>query len=100
MRSVLISREVKDKISDLNRFLTQEYGMSQSAADARTGRMQRFVASLAAPVSHALCRFLPWRDAGLRCTVFEGWVFAYEVVPEGVIVRDMSHGSLLTDVMS
>ncbi len=51
-------------------------------------------------ISREVKRFLPWRDAGWRCTVFEGWVFAYEVVPEGVIVRDMSHGSLLTDVMS
>jgi hypothetical protein len=73
--------------------------MSQEAADARTERMQSFVTSLTAPIEHVLCRSRAWRLLGYRCATFEGWVFAYDVVPEGVIIRDMSHGSLLADVI-
>ncbi len=97
MRKVLISGSVKSKITELNLFLTQEYRMSQSAANVRMERMLRFVNSLSAPVSHAPCRFRKWREAGYHCAPFEGWVFAYEVFPDGIIIRDMSHGKLLDD---
>jgi hypothetical protein len=100
MRKVLISDTVQDKIVELNRFLTQEYFMSQSAADARTRRMQNFVASLSAPISHALCRSMRWRELGYRCTSFEGWVFAYELFDDGIIIRDMKHSKLIFDTVN
>jgi hypothetical protein len=72
--------------------------MSRTAARARIERIYTSLAVLRGPADTALCRFRPWRNAGYRCVAFEGWVFAYEIVPEGVIIRDMSHGSLLADV--
>jgi hypothetical protein len=68
------------------------------AANARIDRMYTSLLTLGNPGDLALCRFRPWRESGYRCVSFEGWVFAYEIVPEGVIVRDMSHGKLLVDV--
>lgn len=58
--------------------------------------MRVFIRALSAEADYPLCRFRKWRKLGYRCAVFEGsWVFAYEVFDEGVIVRDMSHTSLL-----
>ena len=68
------------------------------AAEARINRMENFVLSLAMPADFALCRFKKWQELGYRCAVFERtWVFAYEVFDEGVIIRDMSHATLLEE---
>ncbi len=98
MRKVIVSTRVQNGINDLKVFLTQEYRMSRKAANARIDRIYASLVAPGSPGDHALCRFRAWREAGYRCISFEGWVFAYEVVPQGVIVRDMSHGKLLTDV--
>jgi hypothetical protein len=66
---------------------------------ARIKRIEDRIMSLGAEGDYALCRFKRWRALGYRCVSFEGWVFAYEVFEGGVIVRDMSHGKLLADVM-
>jgi hypothetical protein len=60
--------------------------------------MEEHVAKLRCPGDAALCRYRKWRESGYRCISFGGWVFAYLVVPEGVVVRDMMHGSLIDDV--
>ncbi|MDR0907194.1 MAG: hypothetical protein LBM63_01075 [Rikenellaceae bacterium] len=58
--------------------------------------MREYVRSLASEADYPLCRFRKWRKLGYRCAVFDSdWVFAYEVFDDGVIVRDMSHTSLL-----
>lgn len=71
--------------------------MSRAAANARVDRIRASVMMLGNPGDFALCRFRAWCEAGYRCIAFEGWVFAYEIVPEGVIIRDMAHGKLLDD---
>jgi hypothetical protein len=102
MRKIIVSVPVQNQIADLKLFLTQEYKLSRRAANDRAAndridRIRMFLLRLASPGDIALCRFRPWSEAGYRCISFEGWVFAYEVVPEGVILRDMSHGKLLGD---
>jgi hypothetical protein len=96
MREVIISATVRDKIADLEAFLKDELKLSKEAARQRSDRMRLFVLSLATEVDYPLCRCRRWRKVGWRCAVFErDWVLAYEVLPEGVIVRDMSHTKLL-----
>jgi plasmid stabilization system protein ParE len=98
MRRVIVSRRVRDKIEDLEHYLVDELKLPEEATLRRSRRIRVFIASLAAPGIHALCRFRQWREAGYRCVSVEGWVFAYEVFDDGVIIRDMSHGKLLADV--
>ena len=72
--------------------MKNELRLSQKAAKSRTARMRTFLRSLSSPVDYALCRFKRWSTLGYRCAMFEKeWVFAYEIVPQGIIVRDMSH---------
>ncbi len=61
--------------------------------------MRQFVFSFAdETVKYPLCRFKRWCKLGYRCAVFEKhWVFAYEIFPEGIIIRDMSHTAALDD---
>lgn len=98
MRKVIISDVVQAGIIELNSYLTQEFKLSRAAADARTQRMENFVATLSNNVDYPLCRFKRWRVLGWRCAIFEkDWIFAYEVFDGGVIVRDMSHTALLKE---
>ncbi len=99
MREVIISRAVRERIADIEQYLQFELHLSRYAARKRSDKMREFVLALRGSADYALCRFAPWRALGYHCVSFEGWVFAYEIVPEGVIVRDMSHGKLLVDVM-
>ncbi len=98
MRKVILSAAIRERLNDLESFLQTEYKLSKEAATKRMDRIGHSLTSLSHPADRALCRFRPWRDVGWRCMMFEGWVFAYEVVPEGVIVRDMAHGKLLAEV--
>jgi hypothetical protein len=60
--------------------------------------MREYVRALGNVADYSLCRFKKWRVSGYNCAVFEkDWVFAYEVFEDGVIVRDMSHTSVLTE---
>lgn len=98
MRRVFISELVQDKLDDLESFLKNGLKLSKEAARRRTDRMDAFLSSLTHAADYPLCRFKKWREAGYRCAVFErGWVFAYEVFDEGILVRDMSHSSLLAE---
>lgn len=97
MRKVIITASVLGKIAELRLFLTQEHKMSRTATNARIDRIRVFLTGLSASADYALCRFERWRALGYRCISFEGWVFAYEVAPEGVIVQDMSHAKMLAD---
>jgi len=98
MRKVLLSGRVWDKISELELFLKEDLKFSKEAARKRSDRMRVFLKSLSAPVDHPLCRFKKWQLLGYRCAVFEkSWVFAYEIVNGGVIVRDMSNVALLIE---
>jgi plasmid stabilization system protein ParE len=99
MRRVIVAKNVLERIEELECFLVDELKFSESVAKKRSARLRSIVKSLAGPVRHALCRFRPWREAGYHCVPFEGWVFAYEVLDEGVIIRDMKHGRLLADVV-
>jgi hypothetical protein len=99
MRKVIVSTPVQTAIEELRSFLSQEYKMSRAAANARIKRIYARLAMLRSPGDTALCRSRKWHTLGYHCISFERWVFAYEVVPEGVIVRDMTHSSLIADVV-
>ena len=96
MRNVIIAREVWDKIADLRSYLIIDLKLSEEAAMNRMDRMGDFLKALSNPSDYSLCRFKKWRLLGYRCVVFEKqWVFAYEIVKQGIIIRDMSNGALL-----
>jgi len=98
MREVFVSDTVRKKISDLRLFLVIELKLSEAAAFKRIERIRVFLASLGSPGDFSLCRFKKWHSLGYRCAVFEkNWVFAYEIIDGGVIVRDMSNVALLTE---
>ncbi len=98
MREVRISEVVRDKIADLESYLTDGLKMSEETALRRSGRMREFVRSLQAYADYPLCRFKKWRELGYKCVPFEkDWIFAYEVFEGGIIIRDMSHTSLLSE---
>jgi len=98
MREVNISYEVLERLEELEHFLIDELKLSEKAALKRSSRMREFITSLSNQADYSLCRFKKWRELGYRCAVFEkSWVFAYEIFNEGVIVRDMSHTSILTE---
>lgn len=96
MRKVLISSLVLYKIIELETYLINDLNLSEDAALKRSARIKEFVNGLSKVADYNLCRNKRWRMMGYRCAVFEkDWVFAYEVFEEGIIVRDMSHASLL-----
>jgi|SRR5690554_3432629 hypothetical protein len=98
MRKVAVSDIVMNKVSDLRIYLIEELQLSWEAAHKRTNRIEKFLLSLSNPADYPLCRFKKWRAMGYRCAIFEkDWVFAYELFEDGVIVRDMSHTSLLSE---
>jgi hypothetical protein len=98
MREVIISTRVRNKISELELFLKDELKLSKQAALSRCNRIDDFLLKLGNPADYPLCRFKRWQALGYRCVVFEKtWIFAYEVVSEGIIVRDMSHTSMLIE---
>ena len=98
MRKVVISDVVQEKITELELFLQNELMFSKEVARKRSDRMRVFVKSLCALADYPPCRFKRWRLFGYRCAVFEKkWIFAYEVFNGGIIVRDMSHTSLLAE---
>lgn len=98
MRKVVVSGLVKHKIAELESYLIDELKLSKTAALRRSARMSDYVNAFSNAVDYPLCRFKKWRVLGYRCAVFEkDWVFAYELFDDGVIVRDMSHTSLLAE---
>lgn len=98
MRKVFVSDTVMDKVSDLKIHLIEELKLSREAAHKRIDRIDDFLLSLGNSADYSLCRFKKWRSLGYRCAVFErDWVFAYEVLEDGIIVREMSHTSLLVE---
>ena len=98
MREVVISALVMDKVADLRAYLTDKLKLSREATHKRIDRIDAFLLSLANEANYPLCRFKKWRASGYRCAVFEkDWIFAYEIFEDGVIVRDMSHTSLLAE---
>jgi hypothetical protein len=98
MREVRLSDLVVSKMVELESYLTDELKISEEAALYRSGRMRKYVQSFRNKADYPLCRFKKWQILGYRCAVFEkDWVFAYEVFEDGVIVRDMSHTSLLAE---
>ena len=98
MREVVISAPVMDKVADLRAYLTNKLKLSREATHKRIDRIDAFLLSLANEANYPLCRFKKWRASGYRCAVFEkDWIFAYEIFEDGVIVRDMSHTSLLAE---
>lgn len=98
MRDVLVSGVVRNKIAELESYLIDELKLSEEAALRRSDRMRKFVKALSNAADYPLCRFKKWQVLGYRCAVCEkNWVFAYEVFEDGIIVRDMSHTSLLKE---
>jgi hypothetical protein len=71
MRKIIIATTVQNKISELNFYLTEEFRLSQTAAEARLRRMEDFVYSLCNEVDYPLCRFKRWKKFGYHCAVFE-----------------------------
>jgi len=98
MCNVIVSYTVWDKIIALRIYLSEELKMSHEAALKRTDRMNNFLKSLNGIAVYPLCRFRKWRILGYRCVVFErDWVFAYEILEDGIIVQDMSHTAVLAE---
>jgi hypothetical protein len=98
MREVLISDLVRNKIADLEIYLIEELKLSEEAALRRSARMREYVRAFSNAADYPLCRFKKWRVLGYRCAVFEkDWIFVYEIFESGIIVRDMSHTSLLAE---
>ena len=92
MREVIISGIVQSRLAELEHYLVDDLKLSKEAALKRSQGMRTFITSLRYQADYALCRFQKWRVLGYRCVVFEkSWVFAYEVIENGVIIRDMSH---------
>jgi hypothetical protein len=99
MRKVVTSLAVQQKIDELQYFLIGELKLSEKAALGRIRRIRECFASLGHETAdYALCRFRYWRALGYRCITSGGWVFAYETVPEGIIIQDMAHGKTLRDI--
>ena len=99
MREVVVSEPVMAKVADLRAYLTDELKLSREATHKRIDQIDVFISSLAAEADYPLCRFKKWKTLGYRCAVFEKkWIFAYEVFGDGIIVRDMSHASLLAEI--
>ena len=98
MREARISGLVRAKIAELESYLIDELKLSEEATLRRSARMRGFVHAFSNPVDYPLCRFTKWCKLDYRCAVFEkDWVFAYEIFDGGIIVRDMSHTSLLAE---
>ena len=98
MRDVYISGEVLERLSELEAYLKQEFKLSKEAARKRSDRMRLFLKSLGYSADFALCRFKRWRALGYRCVVFEkSWIFAYEIIDGGIIVRDMAHTATIVE---
>ena len=98
MRKVRLSETVIEYLDDLVDYMVDELKISEEVASKRVGRMREFLASLSNPADYALCRFKKWQELGYRCAVFEKkWVFAYEILDGGVIVRNMSHTAALSE---
>jgi hypothetical protein len=96
--NVILSDCVIEKITELELYLKNTLKFSKEAAKKRTDRMGDFLESLDAIAVYPLCRFLRWRVLGYHCVVFEkDWVFAYEILADGIIVQDMSHTSILVE---
>ena len=96
MREVHVSGQVLDKISEIEYYLQTEMKLTKEAALKRSDRMRVFVKSLSAPIDYAPCKYKRWVALGYRCAVFEKtWIFVYEIVDGGVIVRDMAHTATL-----
>ena len=94
--NVILSDCVLGKITELELYLKNTLKFSKEAAKKRTDRMGNFLKSLDGIAIYPKCRFLKWRVLGYHCVVFEkDWVFAYEILIDGIIVQDMSHTSLL-----
>ena len=98
MREVWVSGLVRAKVADLEVYLLEELKLSKTAALRHSNQMRTLVHTLGSAADYPLCRFKKWQTLGYRCVVFEkSWVFAYEVFENGIIIRDMSHTSLLTE---
>lgn len=98
VRKIIVSKQVRDKIDELESYLKDELQLSKEAARKRSSRMRQFVLSLSGNVDYPLCRFKRWCALGYRCAIFEkDWVFAYEILEEGIIIRDMSNTALLQE---
>ena len=96
--NVILSDCVLDKISELELYLKNTLKLSKEAAKKRTDRMNNFLKSLDGNAIYPLCRFRKWRILGYHCVVFErDWVFAYEILADGIIVQDMSHTAVLAE---
>lgn len=101
MRDIIISKSVQDRIAELENYLKNDLKLSKESALRYSGRMRRFVLSLADDtMDYPLCRFKSWCRLGYRCAVFEKhWVFAYEITKGGIVVQDMSHVAVLAEVV-
>jgi hypothetical protein len=98
MREVRLSGLVIVKIVELESYLIDELKLSEEAALGRIARIRKYLQALRNAIDYPLCRFKKWQALGYRCGVFEkDWVFAYEIFEDGIIVRDMSHTSLLAE---
>ena len=98
MREIFISDAVVEKVSEVRIYLVEHLKLSRKAAKQRVDRIDAFLLSLANEADFPVCRFRKWQALGYRCAVCEKvWVVAYEIFEDGIIVRDMSHSSLLSE---
>jgi plasmid stabilization system protein ParE len=99
MREVRMSSVVLDKFEDIVSYLKNDFKFSDHAIEKYRRRFGDFLKSLENPGDYARCRNRKWYDLGYRCVHFQGWVLAYEIVPEGIIIHEMTHAKLIHDVV-
>ncbi len=99
MRRVVISQNVVDKVLEIHDYLHYDLKLSEQAADKYCTRLIDFMGGFSADYDSPLCRAKRWRELGYRCRPFEKkWVVAYEIACDGIVIRDMAHGTVLWDV--
>jgi hypothetical protein len=99
MRRVVVSAKVVDKVIEIMAYLKRDLYYSDDAVLKYKSHFERFFQVLAYPVDYARCRNRRWHNLGYHCVTVRGWVFAYEIVEGGVIIRDMLHSKLIRDVV-
>ena len=95
MQKVSLSDSVFYKIRELKDYLLNVLKLSETGADVRINRIEKFLKSFDGIVNYPLCRYKRWRNLGYHCVTFESWVFAYEILEDGIIIQDMKHSATL-----
>lgn len=96
LRHVVVAPQAYEKIAEITTYLRDELKFSEFAALRYESRFTSVIAGLAVPADYALCRFPRWKRLGYRCVAVDHqWIIAYQVLPEGIIVREIENAANL-----